>query len=697
MSFDVYRLESWDGEVIRFSVGGSVIGQRSLIENTAVTAPTAGTSVASGYAVTLSPSGSVLNGNYNTTRTWNDQKLAVSINTPALGSFTFKVDSTLDSGWNDEGWGIKNFLVRDLASTYSGNAALTVNAGAGAVSLSGGVGQSKSLGALQLNSTSTTTLGAAVTASSVTTNAGGTLQLNGPSVTTTGVQTFGENVVLGRAVTLAASNISTGGTINLGANTLTLNTAADYEISGSVSGTGGSIVKQGVGALTLSGDNTFTGGMTVSSGTVKAGASSVLSTSGAMGTGTVTVQSDAVVDLNGKTVANALNISGAGISSSGALINSSTNSATASGNVTVAANATLGGTGAMALSGAIGAGSYTMTFSNASGFTATNTGNSIQNIVISNSALTLKTNQSLSLAASSLSGATTLQTVAADKDITIAGAVTNNTNGNSLTLMAARGIYFNSSVIGASGKSLSVYGYSDTDNTGGGAIHFSSYISTFGGHVVLGGGTSDTTSGCATAFSCTAGYASRSANDTQLGAIYLTGASQYINAGGGNIALRGLGNPTSSTNGDGILTESSGGITTSGAGTISLTGVATGGYNGVRLFNTPISTGSGDITITGNSNSLGSYNGVRLHGNTAVSTSGEVTVTGTGGTAHYGVWVLDTASITAGGDITIDGQNANRNWGVSFHSTGTVQSTGGDILITGAGTGGVFLLSLIHI
>ncbi|PUE51435.1 hypothetical protein B9Z45_14730 [Limnohabitans sp. 2KL-17] len=155
--------------------------------------------------------------------------------------------------------------------------------------------------------------------------------------------------------------------------------------------------------------------------------------------------------------------------------------------------------------------------------------------------------------------------------------------------------------------------------------------------------------------------------------------------------MRGLGNPTASTYGDGILFESSGGVTTSGTGTITLTGIATGTWNGIRINSTTVSTGSGDITLTGNSNSTSSYNGVRLHGSTAISTTGKVTLAGTGGTAHYGVWIIDTSSITAGGDISINGQNGTRNWGVSFHSTGTIQSTGGNIAITGAGTGGVFL------
>jgi filamentous hemagglutinin family protein len=688
MSFDVYRLESWDGEVIRFSVGASAIGQRSLIENTALTAPTAGTSVASGYAVTLSPSGGVLNGNYNTTRALNDQKLAVSIDTPALGSFTFKVDSTLDSAWTDEGWGIKNFLVRDLATTYSGNGAFTVNAGAGAVSLSGGVGQSKSLGALQLNSTGTTTLGAAVTAASVSTNAGGSVRFSGPTVTTTGAQSYADDIVLTGNLTLSGSAITADGAINLGANRLTLNTASNQDIAGVISGTSGAITKQGTGVLTLSGDSTFTGGVTVSAGTVRAGANSVSTTSGAMGTGTVTVQSGAVIDLNGRTVANALNITGTGIGNTGVLINSSADAATASGAVTVAANSTLGGTGAMTLSGVVSASTHTVTFANAASFTANNAGNSIQNIVISNSALTLRTNQSLSVAASSLSGATTLQTMAADRDITISGAITNTLQGNSLTLMASKDIAFSSSVTGSSGKSLSVYAYSDTDNSSAGGIRFGSFISTWGGHVVLAGGTNDSTSGCAGTFSCTAGFASQGISNI---GIFLTGASQYIQAGGGNITMRGLGNPTGSSTGDGILFENSGGVTTSGTGTITLTAIATGVWNGIRVNSTTISTGSGDISITGNSNSTGSFSGVRLHGSTAVSTTGGVNISGVGGTANYGVWVMDTASISAGGDVTINGQNATRNWGVVLESSGTIQSTAGNISVTGVGSSGVYL------
>ena len=72
--------------------------------------------------------------------------------------------------------------------------------------------------------------------------------------------------------------------------------------------------------LTLSGTNTYTGGTSVSAGYLKSGSSSGASppTSGPFGTATVTVASGAVLDLNGQTVGNAINLSGTGISSGGA-------------------------------------------------------------------------------------------------------------------------------------------------------------------------------------------------------------------------------------------------------------------------------------------------------------------------------------------------------------------------------------------
>jgi autotransporter-associated beta strand protein len=63
----------------------------------------------------------------------------------------------------------------------------------------------------------------------------------------------------------------TGGTVSLSNKTLTTSSASDTTFSGVISGTGGSLTKNGNGKLTLSGENanTYTGLTTVSGGTLE--------------------------------------------------------------------------------------------------------------------------------------------------------------------------------------------------------------------------------------------------------------------------------------------------------------------------------------------------------------------------------------------------------------------------------------------
>jgi len=74
-----------------------------------------------------------------------------------------------------------------------------------------------------------------------------------------------------------------------------INTAGNAgSISGVVSGSG-SLVKEGAGALTLSGANTYTGGTTVTAGTITLGANNVMAD-----TGSVAVSAGATLNVNGK-------------------------------------------------------------------------------------------------------------------------------------------------------------------------------------------------------------------------------------------------------------------------------------------------------------------------------------------------------------------------------------------------------------
>ena len=61
----------------------------------------------------------------------------------------------------------------------------------------------------------------------------------------------------------------TGGHVSIGSATLTVGTDnTNTAYAGSIDGTGGSLVKVGTGTLTLSGNNSFSGGLAVNAGTL---------------------------------------------------------------------------------------------------------------------------------------------------------------------------------------------------------------------------------------------------------------------------------------------------------------------------------------------------------------------------------------------------------------------------------------------
>lgn len=136
----------------------------------------------------------------------------------------------------------------------------------------------------------------------------------------------------------------------------TLQTGTDFDtrtntvtVSGVISG-GAYINKIGTGTLVLSAANTNTGATSVTVGTLKLNHVSAL---GATAAGT-TVATGGALDLNGLTMgAEALTLNGTGISAGGALINSSATAASWAGNVTLGANASIGGTGDITISGTL--------------------------------------------------------------------------------------------------------------------------------------------------------------------------------------------------------------------------------------------------------------------------------------------------------------------------------------------------------
>lgn len=109
-----------------------------------------------------------------------------------------------------------------LDSEASKNYGLTVNAAAGNVTFQGAVGSAANgaLGAIAVNSTSTTRFNSTAAAASLTTDVGGLTQLNG-NVVTTGAQTYNDNVEVDAAtLVLSATNspVFFAGTVNSAAN-----------------------------------------------------------------------------------------------------------------------------------------------------------------------------------------------------------------------------------------------------------------------------------------------------------------------------------------------------------------------------------------------------------------------------------------------------------------------------------------------
>ncbi|WP_251268599.1 autotransporter-associated beta strand repeat-containing protein, partial [Enterobacter hormaechei] len=87
---------------------------------------------------------------------------------------------------------------------------------------------------------------------------------------------------LGGNQTIGALSGIAGSTVTLGSSTLTFGDATNQTFAGVIGGTGG-LIKQGTGVQTLSGANTFSGGVNLTAGGLLLGDSS------AIGSGALTV------------------------------------------------------------------------------------------------------------------------------------------------------------------------------------------------------------------------------------------------------------------------------------------------------------------------------------------------------------------------------------------------------------------------
>ena len=140
VSFDLYRLDSWENEAFSIYANDAVVVSTNFQAGTSIVAPISG-KTASGYGYLITPLAEATNfyGNSN----WADQAFRVSLDIPAdLTTLKIGFGSNLNSPTSDESYAIDNFKFSDPGSlainALSSSLPLVINA-AGSVSISGNI------------------------------------------------------------------------------------------------------------------------------------------------------------------------------------------------------------------------------------------------------------------------------------------------------------------------------------------------------------------------------------------------------------------------------------------------------------------------------------------------------------------------------------------------------------------------------
>lgn len=272
-------------------------------------------------------------------------------------------------------------------------------------------------------------------------------------------------------------------------------------------------------------------------------------------------------------------------------------------------------------------------------------------------------------------------------NITVASAIAKSAGGDAtLTLKAHESIIVNADISSTSGKLHTVLN-ADSDANSSGYVNIAGNITSNGGNIAMGGGADPAT-----------GYAVGNAG--QAAGIYIN--NKAVNAGGGNIVVRGKGFDTTTDNNYGVrATGATGALTTTGSGTLTVTGVGQGNTDSGSNYGVYVDTGGnlsaadGALTVTGTgggSGASGNNVGVIITG--AVATvkttgSGTIAIDGTGGNGTSdGVFVSATNGIQAlgTGDITVTGTSSAGGSGVNVSGSIT-GAANHNVTVTGTGGG----------
>ena len=540
-------------------------------------------------------------------------------------------------------------------------------------------------GALTITETAALSLGA----SGITINAA------------SGATTFTGSTLIGASQTWTnnSSNLLTLGTVSNISNV----TPFTLTVAGSGSGGttfGGIISDSGTlgtlalvvnttnGTTTLSAANTFTGGLSIQSGTVKVGGTN------SVGAGTVTLGNtgtSGTLDLNGQTET-IIGLATAGTASSQVIGNSSTT-----------ANAVLSYTGSTTST-------YGGVIQNVLGSGTKTTGVTVNNAAAS---LTLSGSNTYTGATSVLSGTLNLSGAIAGSSVTVNGA-TGSFNETGTATVSGSGAAF--SLLAGTANLAGVNTYTGTTTISGGTLNLSG-VST-GSAMVVNSATAtfnETSTGSlsgANALALSAGAVNLAGSNTYTGATAVSGGTLTLSgtSSGSNITVSNSStvfNETSagSISGTNTLSVSNGFVTLAGkntytgltavtGGTLTLSGTDNGSSitvsNAAGTFNETsagLITGGGTLTVSAGTATLAasnSYSGLTtvsggtLNLNNSNTTSGGVKLTsgtltiGNAGALGSGVFTVTggTFDNTSGGTMTLAGISS-QSWGGSFIFTGS--------------------------
>jgi autotransporter-associated beta strand protein len=626
------------------------------------------------------------------------------------------------------------------ATTLSGDFAISNN-GTGVLNLNGGI---TGTGNLILNNNNSTADG--ITISTASANNTGTITNSGSGTgnvtissaigtNVTGVIQNSENSTL----TLNGTNTYTGattinaGTLQIGVGsttgslssssaitnngTLVISRSNAITLSNTISGTG-NLTQAGLGTLTLTGNNTYSGTTNINSGTL------ALSGNGTLGTSTITINGGEL-NMGGKSLANTL-ASLNGTLSNGTLTNNGGNfelqngtvsailagtngvNKTTAGTVTLSGNNTYAGattisagTLQIASGGCLGGGSYAGNISNSGNFIYSGTNNQTLSGIISGSgALTQNgTNSALTLTGSNTyTGITTVSgnsvlNIQHDNALGTTAGGTSVASGSALRLLGDITIAGETLTLSGSGLNVDNTGSLRNisgNNTWAGNINSSgatTYIGSDAGLLTLSGNISNTNptypytftgSGNILVSGNISGTSSSAVSKLGTGTLTLTGNNTFtglLAATQGTVSISSIGNVGEASAAGAGTTINIGGTALSG--TLLYTGSAATSNKTINL-----ATGSAaySSTITQNGTGL-----LKFTSNFTATTSGNKTLILNGS----GLGEIAGAIVNNTGNLTHLTKNGTGTWTLSGNNTYTGATTvnGGTLNLTGSNTG----------